>query len=89
MSEPVGVSGNQLRAIIERIEHVEEEIKALAEDLEALELGMAEVEGLVLSRPVVSGPKGLGSSPGLECGPALPYGVGGIQCVIFGLRTLE
>jgi uncharacterized protein (UPF0335 family) len=31
MSEPVGVSGNQLRAIIERIEHVEEEIKALAE----------------------------------------------------------
>jgi len=31
MSEPVGVSGNQLRAIIERIEHVEEEIKELAE----------------------------------------------------------
>jgi uncharacterized protein (UPF0335 family) len=31
MSEPVGVSGNQLRAIIERIEHVEEEIKAPAE----------------------------------------------------------
>jgi len=31
MSEPVGVSGNQLRAIVERIEHVEEEIKALAE----------------------------------------------------------
>ena len=31
MSEPVGVSGNQLRAIIERIEHVEEEIKALTE----------------------------------------------------------
>ena len=29
MSEPVGV--NQLRAIIEGIEHVEEEIKALAE----------------------------------------------------------
>ena len=31
MSEPVGVSGNQLRAIVERIEQVEEEIKALAE----------------------------------------------------------
>jgi uncharacterized protein (UPF0335 family) len=31
MGEPVGVAGNQLRAIIERIEHVEEEIKALAE----------------------------------------------------------
>jgi uncharacterized protein (UPF0335 family) len=31
MSEPVGVSGNQLRAIVERIEHVEEEIKALGE----------------------------------------------------------
>ena len=31
MSEPVGVSGNLLRAIVERIEHVEEEIKALAE----------------------------------------------------------
>jgi uncharacterized protein (UPF0335 family) len=31
MSEPVGISGNQLRAIIERIEAVEEEIKALAE----------------------------------------------------------
>ena len=44
-------------------------------DLEALELGMAEVEGLVLSGHMVSGPKGLGSSPGLERGPALPYGV--------------
>jgi uncharacterized protein (UPF0335 family) len=32
MGEPiVGVAGNQLRAIIERIEHVEEDIKALAE----------------------------------------------------------
>jgi hypothetical protein len=31
ISEPVGISGNQLRAILERIEHVEEEIKALAE----------------------------------------------------------
>ena len=29
--EPVGDAGNQLRAIVERIEHVEEEIKALAE----------------------------------------------------------
>ena len=25
----------------------------------------------------------------LERGPALPYGVGGIQCVIFGLWTFE
>ena len=58
-------------------------------NLEALELGMAEVEGLVLSGPLVSGPKGLGSGPGLERGPALPYGVGGIQRVIFGLRTFE
>jgi uncharacterized protein (UPF0335 family) len=31
MGEPVEVAGNQLRAIVERIEHVEEEIKALAE----------------------------------------------------------
>ena len=31
MSDPVGISGNQLRAIVERIEHVEKEIKALAE----------------------------------------------------------
>jgi uncharacterized protein (UPF0335 family) len=31
MGEPVELPGNQLRAIIERIEHVEEEIKALAE----------------------------------------------------------
>ena len=42
-------------------------------DLEALELGMAEVQGLVLSGPMVSGPKGSGSGPGLERGPALPY----------------
>jgi len=58
-------------------------------NLEALELGRAPVEGLVLSGPMVSGPKGLGSGPGLERGPALPYGVGGIQCVIFGLRAFE
>ena len=44
-------------------------------NLEALELGMAEVEGLVLSGPLVSSPKGLGPGPGLERGPALPYGV--------------
>jgi uncharacterized protein (UPF0335 family) len=31
MSEPVGVAGDQLRAIVERIEHVEDEIKELAE----------------------------------------------------------
>lgn len=31
MSEPVGIAGEQLRAIIERIEHVEEEIKELTE----------------------------------------------------------
>jgi hypothetical protein len=42
-------------------------------NLEALELGMTEVEGLVLSGLMVSGPKGLGSGPGLECGSALPY----------------
>src|SRR5262249_50431097 len=56
---------------------------------EALELGMAEIEGLVLSGPLVSGPKGLGSGPGLERSPALPYGVGGIERVIFGFRTFE
>jgi uncharacterized protein (UPF0335 family) len=32
MSGPVGVAGDQLRAFVERIEHVEEEIKALTED---------------------------------------------------------
>jgi uncharacterized protein (UPF0335 family) len=31
MSRPDGVAGDQLRAIVERIEHVEEEIKELAE----------------------------------------------------------
>ena len=31
MSEPVGLAGDQLRAIVERIEKVEEEIKDLAE----------------------------------------------------------
>jgi uncharacterized protein (UPF0335 family) len=31
MSEPVGVAGDQLRAIVERIEHVEDEIKELTE----------------------------------------------------------
>jgi len=32
MSGPGGVAGDQLRALVERIEHVEEEIKALTED---------------------------------------------------------
>jgi uncharacterized protein (UPF0335 family) len=31
MSRPDGVAGDQLRAIVERIEHVEEEIKELTE----------------------------------------------------------
>ena len=31
MSGPVGVAGDQLRAIVERIEHVEEEIKELTD----------------------------------------------------------
>jgi uncharacterized protein (UPF0335 family) len=31
MSERVGIAGDQLRAIVERIEHVEEEIKELTE----------------------------------------------------------
>lgn len=31
MTGPDGVAGNQLRAFVERIEHVEEEIKALNE----------------------------------------------------------
>jgi uncharacterized protein (UPF0335 family) len=29
MSGPVGIAGEQLRAIVERIEHVEDEIKEL------------------------------------------------------------
>jgi uncharacterized protein (UPF0335 family) len=32
MSRPGGVAGDQLRAFVERIEHVDEEIKALTED---------------------------------------------------------
>jgi uncharacterized protein (UPF0335 family) len=32
MSEPGGIAGAQLRAFVERIERVEEEIKALTED---------------------------------------------------------
>jgi uncharacterized protein (UPF0335 family) len=31
MSGPVGVAGDQLKAIVERIEHVEDEIKELTE----------------------------------------------------------
>jgi uncharacterized protein (UPF0335 family) len=31
MSGPVGIAGDQLRTIVERIEHVEEEIKELTE----------------------------------------------------------
>jgi uncharacterized protein (UPF0335 family) len=31
MSEPVGIAGDQLRAIVERIEHVEDKIKELTE----------------------------------------------------------
>jgi uncharacterized protein (UPF0335 family) len=32
MSGPGGVAGDQLRALVERIEHVEEEIRSLTED---------------------------------------------------------
>ena len=32
MSGPGGVAGDQLRAFVDRIEHVDEEIKALTED---------------------------------------------------------
>jgi uncharacterized protein (UPF0335 family) len=32
MSGPVGLAGDQIRAFVERIENVEEEIKALTED---------------------------------------------------------
>ena len=32
MSGPGGVAGDQLRAFVERIEHIEEEIKGLMED---------------------------------------------------------
>jgi uncharacterized protein (UPF0335 family) len=31
MNQPVGIAGDQLRAIVERIEHVEDEIKELTE----------------------------------------------------------
>ena len=31
MSGPVGIAGDQLRVVVERIEHVEEEIKELTE----------------------------------------------------------
>ena len=31
MSGPAGIAGDQLRAIVERIEHIEEEIKELTE----------------------------------------------------------
>jgi uncharacterized protein (UPF0335 family) len=36
MSGPGGVAGNQLRAFVERIERVEEEIKALNEDKKSI-----------------------------------------------------
>jgi len=39
MSGPVEVAGDQLRAIVERIEHVEEEIKELTEAKK--EIGLA------------------------------------------------
>jgi uncharacterized protein (UPF0335 family) len=32
MSEPGGVAGDQLRAFVERVEHIEEEIRSLTED---------------------------------------------------------
>jgi uncharacterized protein (UPF0335 family) len=32
MSEPGGVAGDQIRAFVERIEHIEEEIRSLTED---------------------------------------------------------
>ena len=36
MSGPGGVSGNQLRAFVERIERIEEEIKGLNEDKKSI-----------------------------------------------------
>jgi uncharacterized protein (UPF0335 family) len=42
MSAPVGVAGDQLRAFVERIERIEEEIKGLTEDKKDI---YAEAEG--------------------------------------------
>ena len=42
MSGPGGVAGDQLRAFVERIEHIEEEIKSLMEDKKEI---LAEAKG--------------------------------------------
>ena len=42
MSGPGGVAGDQLRAFVERIEHIEEEIKGLTEDKKEI---LAEAKG--------------------------------------------
>ena len=51
MSGPGGVAGDQLRALVERIEHVEEEIKALTEDKKDI-YAEAKGQGLRLSMNV-------------------------------------
>ena len=50
MSEPGGIAGDQLRAFVERIERVEEEIKALTEDKKDI---YAEARGLKILREVI------------------------------------
>jgi hypothetical protein len=42
-------------------------------NLESLELGMAEIELLVISSLLMCGAEGLGSSPYFEGGAAFPY----------------
>jgi hypothetical protein len=45
MSEPGGVAGDQLRAFVERIEHIEEEIKGLTDVGPYLRASPSETEG--------------------------------------------
>ena len=47
MTDTVGIAGDRIRSIVERIEHIEEEIKALNEDKKEV-FQEAKGEGVIL-----------------------------------------
>lgn len=59
------------------------------ENLEALELRMADIEGLVVAGTMVGGPECLGLRPRFKDGVVLPHCVGRIKSMILGFGTFK
>src|SRR3974377_2374279 len=58
-------------------------------NLAYLELGMAEIEALVISSLLMCGAEGFGSSPCFEGRAAFPHGVGCIESVVLTHGAFE